>query len=96
MADEKTGEEQKEMEKEEIREVVKVEPIPEYFLKFLSEYAEIRRPSDNLVPIRIVVEYITPMVCAYPSSAPSDIRILYKHREWVEKRKGGNKDANDK
>ena len=79
--------------KEEIQDYVIVEPIPEYLTKFLNEYANIRRPSDNMVPIRVAIEFIDPTICADPGTAPAEIRILYKSRDWVAKRQGGGKDA---
>lgn len=80
-------------DKEEIGEMVTKEPIPEYFLKFLRDYAEANRPSDKLVPIHISIEHVEPSICADEGAAISEIQVLYKRREWIEKHKRGDKDA---
>ncbi len=82
-----------EEKKNEIKEIVTKEPIPDYFLKFLLQYAESNGEKyTGLVPVRISIEHIVPEVCANKSAAPSEIRVLYKCKDWVDKHKGG-KDA---
>lgn len=71
-----------------VKEQVVKEPIPDYLLKFLRDYARERRPNDELSAIRITVEYTDPSICANPESAECDVRILYKHRDWISKHRG--------
>lgn len=82
-------------EKKDITEIITVEPIPEYLLKFLLDYAEANGQKYGLVPIRIAIEYVLPEICANKGVAPSEIRVLYKHRDWIAKHstKKGGKDA---